>query len=167
VIGLVACAKTKLDRPAPARELYTSPLFRGSLAYAEQRCDRVFILSAKHGLVSPDEVIAPCDRVFILSAKHGLVSPDEVIAPYDETVKRMAQRERQFWAARVLAALQPLLSVDTPILALASGDYLNPIIQAHLATGEGELYLRQPLQGMQIGQRLAFLKQSLATKEAA
>jgi hypothetical protein len=145
VIGLVACAKTKLDRPAPARELYTSPLFRGSLAYAEQRCD----------------------RVFILSAKHGLVSPDEVIAPYDETVKRMAQRERQFWAARVLAALQPLLSVDTPILALASGDYLNPIIQAHLATGEGELYLRQPLQGMQIGQRLAFLKQSLATKEAA
>jgi hypothetical protein len=145
VIGLVACAKTKLDRPAPARELYTSPLFKMSLAYAEQRCA----------------------SVFILSAKYGLVTLDQQLEPYDDTVKRMKQRERQLWASRVLAALRPLLGVDTPVLALASGDYLNPLIEAHLAHGEGELYLRQPLQGMQIGHRLSFLKQSLAMKEAA
>jgi hypothetical protein len=115
VIGLVACAKTKLDRPAPARELYTSPLFKMSLAYAEQRCA----------------------SVFILSAKYGLVTLDQQLEPYDDTVKRMKQRERQLWASRVLAALRPLLGVDTPVLALASGDYLNPLIEAHLATWRG------------------------------
>ena len=36
-IGLVACGRTKADRPTPARELYVSPLFRAARAYAECR----------------------------------------------------------------------------------------------------------------------------------
>jgi hypothetical protein len=145
VIGLVACAKSKLDRAAPARELYCSPLFRGSLAYAEQRCE----------------------RVYIVSAKHGLVRPDEVIAPYDETVKRMAQRERQLWGARIVTALLTEHRAGDEYLVLASGDYIAPIVDAWLTGGVGELFLRKPLEGMQIGQRLAFLKQANAVREAA
>ena len=60
-VGLVGCAATKLDRPAPARDLYTSQLFRKASAYAEATCDRWYILSAKHGLIRPDEVIEPYD----------------------------------------------------------------------------------------------------------
>jgi hypothetical protein len=33
MIGLVSCSAQKLDRPAPARELHCSALFRKSLAY--------------------------------------------------------------------------------------------------------------------------------------
>uniref|UniRef100_UPI0038B36EF6 DUF6884 domain-containing protein n=1 Tax=Agromyces humi TaxID=1766800 RepID=UPI0038B36EF6 len=48
-IGLVGCAAQKLRRPAPARDLYVSQLFRKSSAYVEWNCDAWFILSAKHG----------------------------------------------------------------------------------------------------------------------
>ncbi|WP_328596834.1 riboflavin synthase, partial [Agromyces humi] len=42
-------AAQKLRRPAPARDLYVSQLFRKSSAYVEWNCDAWFILSAKHG----------------------------------------------------------------------------------------------------------------------
>src|SRR4051812_38638013 len=60
-IGLVGCVKTKLHRPAQAKDLYISPLFRGRRRYVERNCDRWFILSAKHGLLEPDSTIEPYD----------------------------------------------------------------------------------------------------------
>lgn len=60
-VGLVGCASQKLRRPAPARELYVSPLFKKASAYAEQACDRWYVLSAKHGLVHPDAIFEPYD----------------------------------------------------------------------------------------------------------
>jgi hypothetical protein len=59
---LVSCATTKGDDPAPARELYVSPLFRKSRAYAERTGRPWFILSAEYGLLTPDQVIAPYER---------------------------------------------------------------------------------------------------------
>lgn len=61
LVGLVGCSMSKLQRPAPARELYTSQLFRKATAYVEWNCDRWYILSAKHGLLHPDHVIEPYD----------------------------------------------------------------------------------------------------------
>lgn len=60
-VGLVGCVSQKLRRPAPARELYVSQLFKKASAYAEETCDRWYILSAKHGLVHPDDVREPYD----------------------------------------------------------------------------------------------------------
>jgi predicted RNA-binding Zn-ribbon protein involved in translation (DUF1610 family) len=60
-ICLVSCSGPKLPHPAPARDLYTSRLFKKARAYAERRCDDWAILSALHGLVLPDQVIAPYD----------------------------------------------------------------------------------------------------------
>ena len=60
-IGIVACSKTKLATPAPAKDLYTSPLFKAARAYCERTYDRWFILSALHGLVEPETVIEPYD----------------------------------------------------------------------------------------------------------
>lgn len=82
-IGLVACAAQKLDHPAPARELYVSPLFRKASAY----CEREY------------------GRWYVLSARHGLVLPDAVLAPYDLTLNTMGRDERRLWADRVKAQL--------------------------------------------------------------
>jgi hypothetical protein len=82
--------KTKLDHPAAARDLYASPLYRGRRAYVE----------------------ATCDRWFILSAKHGLVAPDDVLEPYEETLKHKSVHAKRDWAAGVLAQLTE--SVDIP-----------------------------------------------------
>jgi hypothetical protein len=59
---LVACVKTKLNVPAAARDLYVSPLFQKERAYGERRGVPWFILSAEHGLVAPDEWLAPYER---------------------------------------------------------------------------------------------------------
>ena len=60
-IGLVGCGKSKLSRPAPAKDLYIGPLFRLSRAWVERFCDEWGILSAKHGLVMPNQVVEPYD----------------------------------------------------------------------------------------------------------
>jgi hypothetical protein len=58
---LVGCVKTKQTVPSPARELYTSSLFTRRRGYAEASGSPWYVLSARHGLVAPDEVIAPYD----------------------------------------------------------------------------------------------------------
>ena len=62
-LGLVACSRTKANRPVPARELYASPLFRAASAYAERKygSGRWLILSARYGLVDPDRILSPYD----------------------------------------------------------------------------------------------------------
>lgn len=77
---LVGCVKRKLDRPAPARDLYTSALFRKERDYAER--SRL--------------------RWYMLSAEHGLVAPETVLAPYDLRLTRTPQAYRREWGERVL-----------------------------------------------------------------
>ncbi len=62
-VGLVGCGAKKLDHAAPARELYTGALFHKAATYAEATCDRWYVLSAEHGLVDPDRVLAPYDTI--------------------------------------------------------------------------------------------------------
>lgn len=82
-IGLVGCVKQKQRHGAPARELYTSALFRGRREAVEDTCD----------------------RWFVLSALHGLVDPDETLEPYDKTLTAAPRSERRAWSARVLEEL--------------------------------------------------------------
>lgn len=62
---VIPCGGAKLDSAAPAAELYTGSAFRGALAAALAEVDgdrsRVLILSALHGLVNLDTVLAPYD----------------------------------------------------------------------------------------------------------
>ncbi|MET1087873.1 MAG: DUF6884 domain-containing protein [Arthrobacter sp.] len=57
-VGLVGCASQELQRPAPARDLYISQLFRKASAHAEA--------TAKNGLVHPDTKFGPYD----MAARH-------------------------------------------------------------------------------------------------
>jgi hypothetical protein len=56
---LLACCKSKLTYPAPARELYAGQLFRAGLRYAVHVGAPVLILSAKYGWITLDTVIEP------------------------------------------------------------------------------------------------------------
>jgi hypothetical protein len=60
-VALVSCAKAKRTQAAAAADLYVSPLFQKMAAFARATCSRWYILSAKHGLLSPDALIAPYD----------------------------------------------------------------------------------------------------------
>ena len=83
-VALVGCVKGKRSGTHPARDLYTSPLFRKRRAHVEA-------------------VGLPW---WILSAGYGLVAPDQPIATYDRTLNAMSAAERRAWGERVVAALR-------------------------------------------------------------
>ena len=56
---LIGCSDSKLDTPAPARDLYTGALFCASVRWAESWHFDWAVLSALHGFVEKDEVLEP------------------------------------------------------------------------------------------------------------
>lgn len=59
---VIPCGKVKLDRPAPAGELYVGSAFRMARAAADATGRPWLILSARHGLLDPSTVIAPYEQ---------------------------------------------------------------------------------------------------------
>jgi hypothetical protein len=96
---LIACSNAKLGHAAPAAELYTGQAFRLAMAAAER---------------------AGAD-VIILSALHGAVFPNLLIAPYDLSLSTMAADDRRQWAANVRHALSEYHG--RAITVLAGKDY--------------------------------------------
>ena len=61
-LGLISCTKKKQNYRCKAFEMYSAPdLFRKAYAYCSKKYDKVAILSAKYGLLLPDEEIEPYD----------------------------------------------------------------------------------------------------------
>ena len=93
--------------PAAAKDLYISPLFRKQRAYAE-------------ALGVP---------WYILSAEHGLVAPDEWLAPYERYLPDTSQGYRRAWGEWVVARLE-LLAGDLGsrrVEVHASKEYVDAI----------------------------------------
>lgn len=100
-VCLIACCGPKVAKAAPVRHLYTSALFRKSVAFAER-----------------NEW-----RWAVLSAKHGLVQSDDVLEPYDVTLSRMTAWERFEWADRTHRQLASTFPCGTEFIVLAGRHY--------------------------------------------
>lgn len=141
-VALLGCSKTKAALTCQAQHMYRSQLFVASLKYA----------------------VATCDRWFILSAKHGLLSPETVIEPYDETLARMTPQARCEWGARVAQQLDAALPypahADTELVVLAGRLYSEAIWWEDSADGPREFLWDEPMAGLEIGERLAWLKRN-------
>lgn len=135
-VGLVGCASQKLTRPAPARDLYVSQLFKKASAYAEATCDRWYVLSARHGLVHPDTVIEPYDM--------RLGTNDRTSPPIHT------------WAAGVRGQLAVELAglEGVTLVALAGEQYRTMLLHS---TWPYEV----PMKGLGIGQQLGWLTTQL------
>lgn len=134
---LIACAKQKLERPAPAGRLYTSWTFRRSLDLARRWTD----------------------RIGILSAEHGLVVPAQRIAPYDTTLTKLSSARRRCWTAELATELLAVTAPGDTIVALAPAAYTAwaPTLEA-----EGRSVVR-PLRGLGIGRQRQVLGQECAS----
>lgn len=138
-IGLISCVKTKRDEIAAPRYLYTSPYFEKMRDYAEQNHDDWWILSAKHGLLSPDA---------------------DPIEPYDETLSDAKATQKREWAETVAKQLdeEELLSGDVTLVLHAGKDYyeeLLPLIEDRAVSVE------IPTEGLGIGDKQAWYKERL------
>ena len=108
-IVLLSCGKKKRNRRAKAGDMYISPLFTKSLNYAKQK-------------------LRP-DKVFILSAKHGLLGLGDEIEPYD---KKLNDRERRQWASKVLKQLQSHANLDSDHFTFLAGDKYREFLIPHI-----------------------------------
>lgn len=132
---VIPCGGAKLDHAAPGRALYVGQMFRHTLTRVEQ-------------LAALDEAEGrgPA-RVLILSARYGLIDPDQVIEPYDQrmdakgsvTAEVIAEQALAFgidWGAQVYALLpRPYLArLDE---ALRTHDvYVQDVYEATAGIGE-------------------------------
>jgi len=131
-VGLVSCVSRKRAQATDAQDLYESPLFLKARDYVEQTCD----------------------RWFILSAKHGLVAPQQVIEPYEETLNTKSRAERRQWADAVWRRLRAGLHCSDRVVVLAGAhyrEYLVPRIKQHGCVVD------VPMEGLGIGQQLHWL----------
>jgi hypothetical protein len=131
VVALISCTKDKHEGRMPAGELYTKSWnFRKAVEYATR------VLGIK--------------RWAILSAKHGLVMPDRVIAPYDLTLSKMNSAEQRAWAEKTKRQIRKAFPGGTHFVVLASAPYVEGV-----PTDDYSYDL--PLKGLFSGQRRGFL----------
>ena len=120
-VALVACSKVKLTpaqierRPhqfdifspvgrhaVPAQELYQGQLFKLSRAWLESK--------------------RPGKEWAILSAKHGLVLPEQMIEPYDLALGDLTWEQQKRWGQRVRSQLAALWGIDDVIYLILAGE---------------------------------------------
>lgn len=111
-VTVVACGQVKGDTPAPARDLYRGDLTRKQITAGERT-----------------------GRYLILSAEHGLVDPDQVLAPYDTTLSDMTRDEQAAWADRVVTQLVDLGHTRWVVSIMAGQAYQAPIRAAAARAG--------------------------------
>lgn len=137
-LHLLACVKEKAAQPMPAADLYRSVWFRKARAFVE----------AKH---------APW---LILSALHGVVDPEDVIAPYEQTLMTMRAAERRAWGERVVTQLLERSYEDGGrVVILAGAMYREPISRW---LGDRASV---PMRGLAIGEQLAWLTNATACSD--
>jgi len=137
-IGLVGCVKEKSDTPRQARDLYVSTLFSGRRSYVERSCD----------------------EWWILSAAHGLVHPDSLLAPYDVTLKSASRSARRLWSERVLRAIEENIHpAPSDLFEIHGGsEYRNFGLLDGLRTRGCTIEI--PTEGLTIGRQLQFYKKA-------
>ncbi len=138
-IVLLSCTKSKLDKSAPAQELYfASPMFQKTLEYGKK--------------LKPD-------KMFILSAKHHLVPLTKELAPYDKTLKEMPKDEKEKWGEETVKQMKSagINPEKDKFIFLTGSEYMKP-----LANYIPENNMEKPMEGKRFGQRLKWLNSQLS-----
>lgn len=132
---LIPCGKRKREKSAPAKDLYTSALFKRHRAYAES-------------------LGAPW---FILSAKHGLLHPDELVEPYNVTMNKMPKSAREDWSLRVQRQLDPHIELTGNTVVMTCGvNYQSGLLEWFQLRG---VHVYLPLKGVGLFKQSARLKE--------
>ena len=131
MIVFISCSKTKASKKSKAKDLYTSTLFKYSLKYAEK--------------LKPD-------KIYILSAKHGVLELEDKIYPYDKTLNSMSDKTIKRWSYLCYQQLKDKgIDFDEEVIFLTGESYHKYIKQ---------LFKNKsfPMQGLRMGKRMQYLK---------
>lgn len=131
-VALVGCGAAKLGHRAAAQDLYTGNLFRAARAYAERFADSWFILSAKHGLVAPPQVLEPYNATLV-------GAPREVV---------------QRWSLAVSDSLRRYVPASALVVFLAGEAYSGAVTNLPNK-------VEYPLSGLGMGKRIAYMQRAV------
>jgi hypothetical protein len=142
-IVLVGCSRTKASGPRPAAELFLGSGFSKARDYAR----------------------AAGGPWYVLSAKYGLLHPDDVVAPYDVYLGDRPEGYRSAWGEWVVAQLADRHDLRSAVVEVHAGRaYVDPL--GVRLTGL-EATLTEPLAGLRQGERLAWYGGLLAAGRSA
>ncbi len=133
-IVLISCVKQKQNRKCKAEDLYISPFFRKNLAYAKS--------------LKPD-------KIFILSAKYGLLPLTKEIDTYDLTLNNFKTKKLKEWAESALSQLRQQADLDKDKFIFLAGDRYRKYILPNIK------YYEMPLKGLGIGKQLQYLTNNI------
>lgn len=125
----ISCGAAKLPREAAAKDLYTGSLFRLARKYAE----------------------ATGGPWWILSAKHGLLSPDARIHPYEIFLGRCDHAYRAAWAVLVASQVRDRIGTSATLHVAAPAAYT--VFVAYVPNP-----IETPLVGLRMGEQGSFFK---------
>lgn len=151
-VYIVGCGASKLDREAPARELYTGSLFVAARRHVEAMGATWLVLSAKYGTVEPHQKLVPYEqklakrgedlRCWALSAASGALYLSSEWVDRERGIPLTPQPPRRF-------------------VFLCGVEYAGPVARMLESWGYPT---EQPLAGLQLGERLRWFKEQ---REAA
>ncbi len=129
-IVLISCVSKKLDKKSTAENIYISPLFKKNLTYAKS--------------LNPN-------RIYILSAEHGLLKLTDEIEPYDKTLNNMRSNEIKEWSKKVINQLNSLTDLKNDEFTFLAGEKYRKYLISELNN------VKIPMKGLKIGKQLQWL----------
>lgn len=134
-IVLISCVKKKQKKNCKAEDMYISSFFKKSIAYAKS--------------LSPE-------KIFILSAKHGLLSLSTEIEPYELTLNNFNISELKDWSTKTLQQLTKEASLENDRFIFLAGEKYRKFLLSEINNYE------IPLKGLANGKQLQYLNQRLS-----
>jgi hypothetical protein len=126
---LVGCVRTKHAAASAASKLFASPLFEGRHRYAVASGLPWYILSAKFGLLAPDDVIGPYD-VYLAEQSPGYKKA------WGEFVAAQLEQWERALNGRTIEVHAGAAYVDPLRVPLATRGVMLVVPLAHLRQGE-------------------------------
>lgn len=112
IVLLVSCGRRKSNVACEAQDMYNSYRFQ-----------RLKTIANTIGL-----------RWYIISAKHGILSPNEIIEPYDLCLTSCTDEYKQDWAKQALNKLF-VFNKDTQFVVIADAHYSQRIVPPLISRG--------------------------------
>ena len=131
---LLGCVKTKLEHGAPAKDLYSSQLWRGRRRYAE----------------------STGRRWFVLSACHGLVDPEQFLEPYNLALSALPAVERRAWGEHVVEQLSERVPLEGALFEVHAGSHYRIAIGEPLRRRRAQMTV--PLAGLKFAHQVAWYR---------
>tara|TARA_R110000824_G_scaffold288142_1_gene476139 strand:- start:38 stop:475 length:438 start_codon:yes stop_codon:yes gene_type:complete len=129
-IAFISCVKKKKIGEYKAIELYISDYFKKSLKYCSMNYN----------------------KIFILSAKYGLLNLDSKIKDYELTLNSLSKEEKIIWANKVAIQIKKSVNKEDILHFYVGNNYRQHLIP--LLDNDYNI----PLIGLGIGKQLKFFK---------